>query len=106
MSSATDPLGLELYAAAQRMAEAHNTAVIAGGSGRWLAIHLSDGNSDGMIYDRRADAVRHQLHETQSAYIIVAPDFMQVAEAKSLLKTFRGAYDAGFRLEDPQEVIL
>jgi hypothetical protein len=87
----------------RRMAEAHNTARRNGGELRWIAVRLSDGGSDGVIYDRRADAVRHQIHETQCAYVMVQPADMTPAEATALIRMHRDAYAAGYRMTDPHE---
>lgn len=70
--------------------------------GRWVAIRLSDGGSDNVLYDTRADAVRHQLHEQLCAYVKIMPGGMSVKEAQVYLKYHRELYDAGFRLPDPE----
>jgi hypothetical protein len=72
----------------------------------WVAIRLSDGGSDGTLYDTKRDAVRHQLFEMQCAYV----SFRNLAggisplEAERYLDYNRRAYDAGFRLPDPDAV--
>ena len=88
--------------AARRCADNVTLASIAGGTGKWLAIRLSDGGYDNALYDRRADAVRHQLHEQQCAYVKVPPGGMQPKEAVEFLDYHRKLYDAGFRLPDPE----
>lgn len=70
--------------------------------GQWLAIRLSDGGYDGVAYEHRADAVRHQLHETQCAYVRIPPGGMTPREAEAFLGYHRALYDAGFRLPDPE----
>jgi hypothetical protein len=40
---------------------------------RWVAIRLSDGGSDGEVYETRQDAIDHQLHETLCALRLVPP---------------------------------
>jgi hypothetical protein len=75
----------------------------------WVAIRLSDGGSDGILYDSKAAAVRHQLHEYQCAYAKVPPDGMGPREAEIFLRFNRELYDAGMRLADPdtdREVIM
>lgn len=67
----------------------------------WVAIRLSDGGSDGQLYDTRSDAIRHQLHEMQCAYIKITPDGISVKDAGLFLKLNRKAYDAGLRFADP-----
>lgn len=85
----------------KRLAEAVRVARAAGGEGRWIAARLSDGGTDGAVYDDRAAAVRHQLHETQCAYLKVPPAPMPDHEASGWLDLNERAYDAGMRLEDP-----
>jgi hypothetical protein len=70
--------------------------------GHWVAVRLSDGGSDGVVYDHRREAVAHQLHESLCAYVQIHPGGMTVAEAESVLKFYRYAYDAGFRVTDPE----
>lgn len=72
---------------------------------RWVAIRLSDGGSDGNLYDTKTDAIRHQLHETLCAYVCITPDGMSVDSARRYLKLHRKLYDAGARLADPETMI-
>lgn len=53
------------------------------------------------MYDVREDAIRHQLHETQCAYVFITPDGMGYREAEIFLQFNRNAYDAGMRMPDP-----
>lgn len=70
----------------------------------WMAVYLSDGGYDGTLYDTRLDAVRHQVHENQCAYLSLkaAISGMPLQEAHVYLKFHRDAYAAGFRLTDPE----
>ena len=72
-------------------------------SHKWLAIRLSDGGFDGNLYDSKRDAVRHQLDEFLCAYVcfrnLVGGSTPK--EMELFLKFNREAYDAGFRLPDP-----
>lgn len=104
------PLAPEAFAtgysdAAKRMADTVTLHSLTGAWLRWCAIRLSDGGSDGVIYDTRADAVRHQLHETLCAYIRVPPGGMAAREAEAVLAYHRAVYDAGFRLPDPEAFV-
>ena len=72
---------------------------------RWVAIRLSDGGSDGVVYDTRANAVKHQSDEFLCAYILVPPTGMSPREAEIFMTYHRKLYDAGFRLPDPVSVI-
>ena len=95
--------------AARRCSDTIRLHIVAKMAGRWAAIRLSDGGSDGVAYDTRADAIRHQLHETQCAYVKIPPDDMPPEHAERFLAFHRKAYDAGFRLTDPddrREVIM
>jgi hypothetical protein len=74
-------------------------------SGRWVAIRLSDGGSDGVMYDTRPQAITHQFHEKQCCYVRIPPfgQLMNPREAESYLVLHRSMYDAGYRLQDPQD---
>lgn len=69
----------------------------------WVAIRLSDGGSDGTLYESRRDAVRHQSDEKLCAYFTYrnSPHGMKPKDAQLWLDYHRAAYDAGFRLPDP-----
>ena len=69
--------------------------------GKWVAIRLSDGGSDDVIYDCKCDAVRHQLHEKQSVYVQIQPNGLSARDAQILLKMYRDLYDANMTLPDP-----
>lgn len=79
----------------------HFSALGADAIGKWVAVRLSDGKSDGTLYDSKRDAVRHQSDEKLCAYVCVSPAAMNVCRAESFLKVSRMTYDAGFRLADP-----
>ena len=68
-----------------------------------MAIRMGDGGSDGVIYDNRADAVRHQLHEQQCYYVYFRnlPGGANPREMAIVLEFQRRAYKAGMRLIDP-----
>lgn len=69
----------------------------------WIAIRLSDGGSDGVLYDSKAAAIRHQLHETQCAYVQIPPTGMTPRQAENFLSFNRQLYDAGMRIRDPEQ---
>jgi len=59
--------------------------------GKWIAVNLSDGRSDHVLYDTRGDAVRHQHgYERDRAYIPVKPG---LSTSHSLPRS--SAYPAG-----------
>jgi hypothetical protein len=70
---------------------------------KWCAIALQDGSSDHVLYDRRRDAVTHQHgNEQRYCYVKIQPGAMGICEAQAFLDFHRKAYDAGFRLVDPE----
>lgn len=73
---------------------------------KWMAFKLADGTSDGVLYDTKQDAVRHQFHEFQCCYVALL-SLMGGATAHGcaiFMNFTRDAYDAGFRLPDPNDV--
>lgn len=87
----------------KRLHEAVAKAIAAGGRERWIAARLSDGGTDGNVYDTRADAVRHQLHEDQCCYVLVPPGGdMPPHEATAYLDFHRRRQAAGMSMVDPE----
>jgi hypothetical protein len=70
----------------------------------WIAVKLADGSTDGVLYDTRQDAVRHQAHEQQCAYLNLGPVMggMDINAAFAILKFHRDSYDAGYTFIDPE----
>jgi hypothetical protein len=67
--------------------------------GRVFACRLSDGTSDGVLYDSLADAVRGQRHNADwYAFLRVQPGGMTVCAAAALLRMHRLVHDAGGRM--------
>lgn len=64
--------------------------------GKWVAVKLADGKSDGALYDTREDAKRHQLNEKHCAYIFIPPDGMTARQAEKFLGYVEKLYAAGF----------
>ena len=100
------PHGLGHTDAAMRTAENVNMHYQALGwpaVGKWCAIALQDGGSDHVLYEHRVEAVRHQHHNEQwYCYVKIRPGAMGICEAEMFLEFHRKAYDAGFRLVDPE----
>jgi hypothetical protein len=103
---------LDLKDAAKRCSEQVNLHILAhtrsgdmvpdwGSSTPWVAIRLSDGGSDGILYDSKRQATEHQLHPHQCAYITVPPEGMTPEQARVMLKFTKQMYDAGVQLADP-----
>lgn len=70
--------------------------------GKWVAIRLADGGSDGVLYDTRRDAIAHQMHERQCAYVRVPSDDMSPKSAQVFLDFTRQCYDANIPMADPE----
>lgn len=87
----------------RRLSEHVAAARAIGGQGRWIAARLSDGGTDGTVYDSKSDAVKHQVHETQCAYIVVPPAAMPPHEATAYLELHERMYASGYRLQDPDK---
>jgi hypothetical protein len=90
--------------AAKRASDAVNLHLAALGFGafkKWVAVRLLDGSSDGVLYDTRREAVRHQLDEKLCAYLCLPPTQLTPCSAEAFLKFTRDAYRSGFRLTDP-----
>ncbi len=68
---------------------------------KWVAVKLLDGSSDGVLYDTRREAVRHQFDEQLCAFLCLPPTQLTPCSAEAFLKFTRDAYRSGFRLTDP-----
>lgn len=69
------PLGFVPSDAARRASDIivmHFLADPVGNRNRVCAIRLSDGGSDGVVYDNLAQAVRYQLHYKQCMYVRIS----------------------------------
>lgn len=88
--------------AAIRCSDIVNLHVMAGGVGRWCSIRLSDGGSDGAIYDTREQAISHQLRPEYTTQVLIPPDGMSHQEAEAVLKYWRALVDANVRDDDPR----
>lgn len=89
---------------AKRASDAVNLHLAAQGFAafrKWVAVRLLDGKSDGVLYDTRREAVRHQFDEQLCAYVCLPPTRMSPCSAEAFLKFTRDAYSSGFRLTDP-----
>lgn len=99
-------ISVELFDAGRRGADAINEHIRMQGwweiRHRWIAIRLADGTSDGVLYDTKRDAVRHQSNEFLCAYLCYK-GLAQGAKDKDcaiLIKFHRDMYKAGFRMPD------
>jgi hypothetical protein len=90
--------------AAKRIADVMTLHSVYGGkTGSWLAFTLADGTTDGVLYDSRSACISHQLHESYCLYIQLVPGGMQPKEAQALLDAYRAIYDAGMRVNSPED---
>jgi hypothetical protein len=99
----------EAIDAAKRASEAVHVHIFALGHaaiGKWVAIRLADGGSDGKLYDTKAEAVRYQLHENMCAYVCIPPGGMPPEDALVYLRVNRQLYDNGMRLADPDKHVV
>lgn len=98
-----DSIRPEEWDAAKRASDAVGLHLIGKGKdaiGRYLAIRLSDGGSDNVLYDTRGDAMRHQLHENYCAYLRIPPTGTTPKKAFVFLAYMRQFYDNGGRFTD------
>lgn len=99
------PGGYGFSDAARRVADAVQGHLARSGASayfRWISVALADGRSDGVLYDRRAEAHRHQPSPERCAYIQIPPTGMNPREAEAVLRWARFAYDNGYRMPDPE----
>lgn len=96
---AGDPGPLGAYSdAARRISDTITLHLLADGDGnhlKWLAFKLSDGTSDGVVYDDPVAAADHQLHYKQCAYIQIHRGGMSAKAAAVMLTYYRKVYEAG-----------
>lgn len=93
--------------AAKRLADHYTLHLVAGGHqvvGQWMRAALADGDSDGVLYASRQAAVAHCGHnEDRYCFVQIGPSSMSACQGDSLLIFHRSAYQAGFRLSDPEQ---
>jgi hypothetical protein len=91
--------------AGKRAADAvniHRSAIGDDAVNKWVAVNLSDGSSDGVLYFSQSDAVSHQSNEFTCAYVCIPPELADPYEMGIYMRTVRQLYDKGFRLTDPR----
>ena len=83
--------------AAKRVSDTYNMHIAAGGRlGSVFAAALSDGTTDGVLYETRFDAVRHQRHnERWYCYLRLGAPVMTVCQAESVMRMQRQAARLG-----------
>jgi hypothetical protein len=86
---------------AKRAFDIMNLHVIGRGDeswGKWVALRLSDGGSDGVLYDTRESAIDHQLHPLQSCYLCIPPTGFTLDEIRQFLTLSRSLRERGARI--------
>lgn len=79
----------------------HRLADPIGNIGQWFAVAIADGTSDGVLYDSRIDAIRHQRHnEFYYVYVQIVPAQMSICDAEIFLAGVRKTYEARKKLMD------
>jgi len=69
-------------------------------AGRYVAIALSSGGSDGQVYDSREEAVKHQRASISADHVLymrIPPSSPDAATCDTILWYARVRYDAGYR---------
>lgn len=91
--------------AARRLADQWNLHRVAdphGSIGKWFAVRLEDGVSDGVLYDSKVSAIHHQTRiEKYYAFVRMSIATMNYCDAEIYLAIQRRLYDKGFRMADP-----
>ena len=69
----------------------------------WMAFKLADGTTDNILYDTRADAIKHQLSEQTCLYLAMRTTLggVPLVDCQLLIDIHRQVYDAGGRMSDP-----
>ena len=80
----------------------HRAALGHAATGQWFAAALADGTTDGVLYDGKGPAVRHQHHNEQYyAFVCISPADCSPCEAETFLEVARMLYDKNIRMADP-----
>lgn len=90
----------EEWDVARRAADQVNVHVLAQGTavhGRYVAIRLSDGGSDGNLYDTRVEAIRHQMRPDSCAYSRIAVGGTTPKQMWIFIVYMRQVYENGGR---------
>lgn len=101
----------DLFEIGQRISDVINQTIADHGwwdiRHKFMAFALADGKSDGVLYDTKKDAVRHQ-HNNEKNFVFIA--FRQLAggarprDCAIMVKFNRDLYARGYRMPDPDAV--
>jgi hypothetical protein len=99
----------EEWDVARRVSDAMNLHLHVNPSARgWIACRMDDGRSNGDLYEKRSDAVRHHMKAGEESfyfYLKVHPGGMAPKEAWVMVVYFRSLRDKGIR-PDHEEVVM
>lgn len=96
--------------AARRMSDIVNAMITFHGpfeiASKFMSFRLTDGTSDGALYDTKREAVRHVSNEKYFAFFCFrsAMGGMSPKDAQIFLDVHRHAYDNGGHLADPDDM--
>jgi hypothetical protein len=83
----------------------HRSAIGLDAAGKWFAASLADGSSDGVLYDCKRDAVRHQHHnERWYAFLRIGPADCSPCEGEVFLEINRMLWSKNIRMTDPDDL--
>lgn len=98
-------LGIQHSDAARRASDTwnlHRAAGLYAAIGKWFASRLDDGSTDGVIYDRKQDAIRHQRgFEYYYAFFCITIAQANPCDTEIFLSVQRRMYERGIRMTDP-----
>jgi hypothetical protein len=83
----------------------HVTAQKEAATGKYVAVRLSDGSSDGSLYDTRRDATRHQINDPWCFYVRIAHGGIGLKEAWVVLCYARQAKKAGIVFSEEEAIV-
>ena len=107
-----NPAGCEFHGpapysdAARRIADSITLHILANEHGYWAAYRLADGGTDHTAYLSRADAIKHQFHESFCFYVLIPRDQMSAHEAEHLLHFYRECRDRGIPIAAPEYELI
>jgi hypothetical protein len=88
--------------AAKRLSDAvtlHMLATNNSAAGSWIAARLSDGGTNGDVYETREQAIRH--NPDYHCYLLIPPDGMGIQAASIFLRFNRVLFKNGMRMPEP-----
>lgn len=88
---------------ARRISDTCRQAIVDGHAGQWMAFALDTGDSDGVYYQLRRDAIRHHAARARLyMYIHIPFDDVTVRAAETYLKLHRQLAELGQHVADDE----